>query len=136
MDAAKLIDSMSTEQVVAWAVLLQLEYDKPVVDDDYPDREDALRGALVDALNMKLFGVKEELPLGALIRLDALVREAMIRTLYIPQLTLTAAAIAYDDFFNEHTKGDEKYRQRIADYCEKCYNGHHQRIIRLLRKGG
>lgn len=146
MNAAKLVDSLSLEEVVAWASLMQLEYEKPATFDDCPAREAALRAALADKFNEKLFGKaaadklkqppEEELPPGIQLRLGALVREAMIDKLYDLGLVLTPPAVAYDNFFDEHTKGDEEYRQRVSDYCCKYYTERKQEIVQLLKKGG
>ena len=45
----EVVDAMSFELVVRFADLMHVEYEKDVVDDDYPDREDDLRAALTDA---------------------------------------------------------------------------------------
>ncbi len=49
MGVDKFVESMSLTLVIAWATLLDVEHDKESwLDDEYPDKEDALRVRLAE----------------------------------------------------------------------------------------
>lgn len=140
MDATKLVDNMSIEEVVAWAGLLQVEHEYPPANgDDYPDSENTLRVALTDALNAKLFEfttTDEELPSGVQLRLGALVRETMSAAMWDARITDEVMKVVYNSFFDEHGIPDEKYRQQVEICGNTHFHKYRQEIIQLLRKGG
>lgn len=143
MNTEKLVESMSREQVVAWAGLLHVEYERvPWPSEGYSNREDALRVALVDTIDEKLVSQREEgvpsLTMADRRYLGTLMRDELIEELNDPDVQTSLMELLYEKFFT----GDKKkyavkyegYEKLVSKCCDSYYKMYREAIEKLLRE--
>lgn len=147
MDTAKLVGRMSFEQLVMWANLLHVEGALEIggwSDDDYPDKKDELRVALVDMIDKKLDEQTREgvpsLTMANRHYLGTLVRDELIEMLNDP----TAQQVLMEQLYEKFFEGDKKdyivkygeYEKKVSECCDLHYKSYREAIEKLLREMG